>query len=591
MKIRITILLMLAIGGLVAISVGTVLFVSSSANVKNTFELLNRRAALTVTLVEQNVDSYVSPTKDMLVHIRQLVDEGSLDIDNNEQVLTTLRASLAAAPQITGVILVHPDARGSFIKRGTDGTIQSSNTPQIPNQEILNIIKFAQENGQIMWGKPNDIDGNPVMTVAGPIYRNEKFAGVVAAGISLRHLSDHLGKTIVDNEMTSFVIYGDDSVLAHPALNKPGVRALVSKTDPLPGVDQIGDPVLATLNTLEARDTPARANYKLYEYDKGEQSELVLTRTISNFGDVPWTVGVHTPSRAAARQIVRLFGSIAIGLGLLTLSIAAGLYLASRIARPIRAISNAAGKIATLDIGAIETVPPSRISELDEQSRAFNKMVVGLKWFETYVPRQLVTRLMNASDGPMTDHREAELTVMFTDIIGFTPLAEALPASEVAKFLNHHFDTVNRCIEVEDGTLDKYIGDAAMAFWGAPEEVPDHAARACRTALALLKASEEHIAQGHKPVIRMKIALHTGPLIVGNIGAKARMNYTIIGDTVNAAARLEKICGEEDDGAAAIIIASGETVKAAGEGFNFELIGAQNVKGRSEKIEIWRLRP
>jgi len=237
----------------------------------------------------------------------------------------------------------------------------------------------------------------------------------------------------------------------------------------------------------------------------------------------------------------------------------------------------------------IEPLPPSRIRELDDEARAFNRMVTGLKWFETYVPRQLVLRLMEAPEGPAVGHREAELTVMFTDIIGFTALSEDMPAAEVAEFLNHHFDIVNRCIDAQGGTLDKYIGDAAMAFWGAPEPVPDHAARACRAALALLKAAEDHQAEGRIPPVRVKIAIHTGPLIVGNIGAKARMN-TVIGDTVNVASRIEKLCSDEDDGSPALIIVSGETARAAGDGFNFERLGEHVVKGRQEAVEIWRLR-
>jgi len=187
-------------------------------------------------------------------------------------------------------------------------------------------------------------------------------------------------------------------------------------------------------------------------------------------------------------------------------------------------------------------------------------------------------------------HREAELTVMFTDIIGFTAQSENMPAAEVAEFLNHHFDMVNSAIEAQGGTLDKYIGDSAMAFWGAPEPYPDHAARACRTALAILAAAEEHQSQGLQPPVRVKIALHTGPLIVGNIGAKARMNYTVIGDTVNVASRIEKLCSDEDDGSPALIIVSGETARAAGDGFNFERLGEHMVKGRHEAVEIWRLR-
>ncbi len=263
--------------------------------------------------------------------------------------------------------------------------------------------------------------------------------------------------------------------------------------------------------------------------------------------------------------------------------------LARRIARPIRAGSAAAQKIERLDLDAIEPLPPSHIRELNELARSFDRMVQGLKWFQTYVPRQLVRRLMQAGGGPATDAREADLTVMFTDIVGFTPLSEHMPPADVARMLNHHFEMLNACIEKEDGTLDKFIGDATMAFWGAPEPTPDHAARACRAALAIAGAVAAREAAGETPPIRVKIALHTGPLIVGNIGAEARMNYTVVGDTVNVCARIESLSGGFDDGRAASILVSGEVVAAAGDGFRFEPLGDRTVKGRARAVSIWRL--
>jgi class 3 adenylate cyclase len=198
---------------------------------------------------------------------------------------------------------------------------------------------------------------------------------------------------------------------------------------------------------------------------------------------------------------------------------------------------------------------------------------------------------MGAAGGADLAHREAVLTVMFTDIIGFTSLSETMAPGDVAAFLNRHFNSVNQCIEAEDGTLDKYIGDAAMAFWGAPEPDPEHAARACRAALKLLEAATRRLASGDRPPVRIKIAIHTGPLLVGNIGAEGRMNYTVIGDTVNVASRIEAVCSAEDDGAPAIILVSGETVQAAGPGFNFEPLGAHSVPGRHEAVDVWRLWP
>ena len=591
MKIRITILLMFAIGGLVALAMGAVLAISATANVKNTLELLNRRAALTVSLVETGVANHVVPVRNLIAHIQRLVLDGDLDTDNEEQMETALKSSLAAAPQIAGIVFQRPDGTGLRAGRSPTRKITVHRDNLIFTGEMNENYKKSLNSSQINWGKPFARKNRPVMTISGRITRGPEVLGVIASGLSLVEMSEFVDTAIANTDMTSFVLYGNDKVLAHPAMLKPEVRKLITHEQPLPGLDQIGDPVLAGYPEKAVEDLPSSTTFQLREMELGDEDYIILTRNVDRYGDVPWQVGVHIPASAVSAQMERLVGSIGMGLGLFVLAVVAALLLASRIAKPIRAISSAAGRVATLNVKDIEPLPHSRIAELDEQSRAFNRMVTGLKWFETYVPRQLVNRLMEAPEGPSVGHREAELTVMFTDIVGFTRQSEAMPPAEVAEFLNHHFDMVNGCIEAEGGTLDKYIGDAAMAFWGAPEAYTDHAARACRTALALLKAAEDDNAKGHEPKVRIKVAIHTGPLIVGNIGAKARMNYTVIGDTVNVASRIEKLCSEEDDGSAAIIIVSGETVRAAGEGFNFDSIGTHSVKGRAKPVEMWRLRP
>ena len=92
---------------------------------------------------------------------------------------------------------------------------------------------------------------------------------------------------------------------------------------------------------------------------------------------------------------------------------------------------------------------------------------------------------MDQTGGPVRDVQEADLTVMFTDVVGFTSLSETLPPSKVDALLNEHFEIINKTVEDENGTLDKFIGDAAMVFWGAPDPMHDHATRACRAALAI----------------------------------------------------------------------------------------------------------
>ena len=179
-----------------------------------------------------------------------------------------------------------------------------------------------------------------------------------------------------------------------------------------------------------------------------------------------------------------------------------------------------------------------------------------------------------------------EVTVMFTDLENYTGFSRDRPADETAAYLNTLLARIGPVIEETGGTIDKYIGDAIMAFWGAPEPRPDHAAAACRAACAnaeLVTAfNRERRAQG-LDACRMRIGLHTGPVVVGNIGFEGRMDYTIIGEVVNMAQRLEQAgrrligAGEE-----VVVLISAATREAAGDGFDCEVV--------PEDQPIYRLR-
>ena len=175
-----------------------------------------------------------------------------------------------------------------------------------------------------------------------------------------------------------------------------------------------------------------------------------------------------------------------------------------------------------LDFGAIGPAKGSVVRELDEASNAFNQMIAGLRWFETYLPKTLVLRLMERGGQEEIQSEERMVTVMFTDIWGFTAISEQKSASETAQLLNEHFTLINQAVEAEDGTIDKYMGDSVMTFWGAPLTQTDHAVRACRAAVAIGTALEAHNEQrraNKEDPIRTRIGLHSGPAIAGNIGS------------------------------------------------------------------------
>ncbi len=587
MRFRITIILMLALGGLTAIATGTILVVSASANIKNTLELTRQRADLTISLVERSVADHLLPGRNLIAGISKGIADGSLDISNSRRLEDVLTGSLAPAPQLGGIVLWRTNQTGLAVYRNEDGDIAVSEEPQAELPQFGSFMSGLAASQDLVWAAPYHLDNETFITIGSRLTQGGEAVGSIATGISLAALSRFVGG-LADRDGTVFVLYGDDRVLAHPAMLDGTHEELLSTDKPMLSVGEVGDPVLAGFanadvirlngwNDIDVRETGGKAG------------DLILSRTTNAYGDVPWRIGVHVPVEAVSEQIRRLIGSIAIGIGMLVISLAAALLLARRIARPMRAVSAAAGKIERLELNSIEPLKGSRIREIDEQARSFNQMIEGLRWFQAYVPHQLVRRLIGMTGGPMTDAREAELTVMFADIVGFTPLSESMPPSLVATLLNDHFEMLNSCIEAEDGTLDKYIGDAVMAFWGAPEPITDHAARACRTALAMARALENKPAVDGRPPLRLKIALHTGPLIVGNIGGRTRMNYTVIGDTVNVCARIEALASDYVDDRRVTILVSGEVVEAAGDGFRFESLGNVAVKGRAKGVAICRL--
>ncbi|HEV8337459.1 MAG TPA: adenylate/guanylate cyclase domain-containing protein [Candidatus Polarisedimenticolia bacterium] len=182
---------------------------------------------------------------------------------------------------------------------------------------------------------------------------------------------------------------------------------------------------------------------------------------------------------------------------------------------------------------------------------------------------------------------EIVATALFTDIKGFTPIAEKLTAPETAALLNDYFSGVTGHIFEEGGTLIKYIGDAVFAIWNAPLRREDHAAAACRAALALARSQDDggpdEAPAAGKLITR--IGVHTGPMLVGNLGSAQRFDYTAIGDAVNLASRLEGL--NKALGTRALV--SGETLDLAGGGFLVRRLGRAQVVGRSEAVEVCEL--
>ena len=591
-SVRITVLLITAIASLVTLSTGLVLFLSSGAAFRNTFELLRESATLTIEAVESEVRGYVSPAKDIVGYVSSLVERGEVDPSDRAQLTVAMKAAMAGSPQLAGVVLWDREGRDIRILRSGDGALETAPDRQITEQGLLDNIEFVKKAGKPIWREPAFSRGATYIYAAGPLFADGTFWGVLVTGVSVSELSSFVDDVGRQLGMPAFILYGDSQVLAHPELMDADPTALFSQARPLLPLAELKDIVLSRFHQGEVEDDHEIENVTIRDIEIDDERYLIMSRQIGEFGQTPWHIGVHAPLDSLDDQVRRLVGSLMAGLGVLGLAIVCAILLARYIARPIHNIAAAAERVGRFELTDITPLPRSRIRELDDQAIAFNRMLDGLRWFETYVPKSLVARLIAGRDGETVPSGEMEVTVMFTDIIGFTPMTETMSPADVAAMLNAHFEAIGTCIEAEGGTLDKYIGDAVMAFWGAPDQQPDHAERACRAALKIAEAVAHADDDGvdHAP-IRLKIAIHTGRLLVGNIGAKRRMNYTVIGDTVNTCNRIEALCRKFDTGHGSIILASGDTAEKAGgtNGFQFEDVGTFDVKGRSEQVRVCRL--
>ena len=212
--------------------------------------------------------------------------------------------------------------------------------------------------------------------------------------------------------------------------------------------------------------------------------------------------------------------------------------------------------------------------------------------FEQFVSQAVVDEMLAHPERVVLGGERRELTVLFSDIRGFTSISERISPEELVQVLNQYFTPMTRLVIDEGGTLDKYMGDALMAFFGAPVEQPDHAARACRAALAMkVKLAELNAgwrAEGKLPEggeLGIGIGLNSGEMSVGNMGSEDVFDYTVIGDNVNLGSRIEGL----NKLYAAQILVSGATAEAAGDGFLFRELDRVRVKGKKEPVALHEL--
>ena len=411
---------------------------------------------------------------------------------------------------------------------------------------------------------------------ASPIEIDQKPAGVIAIIIELTRVSNFLSQLTVGKSAGAFILERDGRVVASPDANASEVNAL--KTDhPLFPV------AVDAIRQAGSAYNPGEGEVFRSQVSRdGKVYQAVLT-PISFPG---WSLVTVVPESEFLGPVQMTIRKLVIGLA--ALIVFAGLlsaWLAQRlIAAPLIKVVGEIRHVERFDLDKVER-HPSRLTEIENLSGAIGDMAQGLAAFRKYIPADLVKRLISDGNGARLGGAVRPMSVMFIDLAGFTGMSERL-GDRIIPLLSRYFDCVSTQIQDQGGTIDKFIGDAVMAFWGAPAPNPDHAADCCRAALACRRAlAEASLVDDHGQPIKIRIGVNSGDMLVGNIGSEVRLNYTVIGDAVNIASRLEST----NKTYGSTIIIGPETRRLAGERIVVRELDRLAVYGRAGGLQIYEL--
>ncbi|CAN5557039.1 adenylate/guanylate cyclase domain-containing protein [soil metagenome] len=420
---------------------------------------------------------------------------------------------------------------------------------------------------QGVWTPPYVFAGQnvPGITFALPVLRGGQLAGVLTIDFNLSRLSE-LTRQLQFSPNGRVVLVSDDGVMiAHPS------APIVANGAPI-RVDALADPAVHALRTAGPDTT---------RFELG--GEPYISRTLELKSGPAWQVLAYAPEAdftAVLRE--RVVTSLLISVIAVIIAVLVAWLLARRVSRPLIGLAGEMAKAGQLDLDDPKD-HSSMFREIDMMNTALVQMKGGLRSFARYVPRDLVRTLVESGlDAELTGELRT-LTIFFSDLAGFTSLAETRRPDELVKFLGRYFDDMSTIIAAERGTVDKYMGDGIMAFWGAPTTVEDHAVRACAAALRCQRCVEELAKQGTR--LATRIGLATGEVLVGNIGSTERMNYTVMGDIANLASRIEGI--NKQYGTQLMI--SETTFVAAGDQIVARPIDVVAVKGKKQGVRLYEL--
>ena len=352
-------------------------------------------------------------------------------------------------------------------------------------------------------------------------------------------------------------------------------------------ISQIGEEVKRPAPLAPARDELAVTTYRS---PGGGIIDFAVPLTFSRVRLGALYLGFSEESIVTAVRKARRQAAL-VTLGMVSLGIAAAVGLATLLSRPIFRLVEGTRAIAGGDFTV--SLPVTSRDELGTLTEAFNQMTKSLREkemikraFSRYVAREVVEEVLKDPEQLQLKGERREVTVLFCDVRGFTPMSERLSPEQVVSLLNDYYTLMIELTFKHDGTLDKFLGDGVMAIFGAPIAYADHALHACRAALAMQagieRLSSARVAAGKEPIV-IGIGVNAGEVVAGTVGTEDRMEYTVIGDNVNLASRLTSNAKPGQ------ILISRRTLDLVQDAVEVRALGGIHVKGKDGEVEAYEL--
>jgi adenylate cyclase len=564
---------------------------------------------------------YLETGETALAYNDELVAQGRIDLADHEGLLDYLYAGLEANPNVTWYSFASPD--GAYISayrtatgirltwrvqveggaRYRDFRVAPDRTRTALPEEVKPYdprtrawYENAVATRRAVWSRPFLFASGPPGFILSRALRDGHGAvqGVWGIEYEMSYVSRFLQELVVGETGRTYLITASGEVIGHPLA---GTR--IGEPDGWIVVERDGKRAVATAR--DHRDPWLRTAYcDCVKLGRGEHhlsfthegdKYLAASKPFPDEAALPWGILVVVPEDEILGTINRnnLYAAVLAALIAGAVLALAFFYVQKRLTSPLADIAHDLDRMARLDTDVAPRVKRSALREVDGMVVARERMRGGLRSFMKYVPAQLVRDLVTAGAEARLGGEKKELTILFSDVVDFTTVSEELNDPEaLVTALGTYLKAMSSTIASQGGTVDKYIGDAVMAFWGAPRPMRDHTVRACRAAWMCQRALDvlrrEWERDGH-PLFKTKIGVHVGEAVVGNIGWAERMNYTVMGDAVNVASRMEGVCGLYD----LEIAISEDTWRVVGDEFLARPVDFVSVKGREAPLVVYEL--